>query len=86
MSAATETCPDCDGAGWITVAAPNRDPQLEREYRCRTCAGDGLVDAQTIADRRDSEAYEPPPVDLPVSAEDFANPDGPVEDEEWPPF
>lgn len=57
-------CPDCDGAGWITVTAPDRDPQLERECRCETCRGDGTVDEQTIADR----------ADLPVSAADFADP------------
>ena len=80
MSAATETCPDCDGAGWITYnPSLNRDPQLERERRCRTCGGGGLVDAQ-------SEAYQRTLAKPPVSAEDFANPNGPVEDEEWPPF
>lgn len=87
MSVATETCPDCDGAGWITYnPSLNRDPQLERERPCRTCGGGGLVDAQTIEDRRESEAYQRTLAKPPVSAEDFANPDPQPEDEEWPPF
>lgn len=82
MSAATETCPDCDGAGWVTVNPSQswpRNPQLDREVPCKECMGAGEREPDDPADEI------PERIAVHVSREDFANPRPPgLPDEEAP--
>lgn len=63
-------CPGCEGAGWITVNPSAErygypgDPQQEVDVRCSECEGTGEVE--------DAEAES---LCLPVTSDDFANPD-----------
>lgn len=92
-------CPDCDGDGTVTVnpTCP-RDPQFDVDVRCRRCGGDGEiepaecgdcgglfdeVDGDGLCDGCATDAAKP---EIPVTADDFANPRPPDYSPEDLPF
>ncbi len=46
-------CPECRGAGEITIAHPSGDPQCETPVTCGACRGTG--DAVTPINQSDEE-------------------------------